>query len=319
MNNSLVISVIIPVFNTEQYFNNCLDSVCVQSYNSKNILLIDDGSYDCSSNICDEYSIVDNQYYVLHRANAGVSSARNAGLDISLGSCIAFIDADDYVETTMLEKLVRILAKRHADIVNCCILRYNEQNGLVHQSKPFEYMDTNNVEGVKLLLKNKIPVVPWNKLYKKNVLKKYRFPERMCYEDEYIMPYLFMSTTKISYINECLYHYMEHSGSIIHSKIGKADIDRLEALENHIKKFGPNFPELIDNLKIRYITACSDIFSKAMLDHAPLSTKKKIYSMLKKYMDNVITQLPLGLKLECCAAKCGFNIYFVYKFIRLKF
>ena len=104
------ISIIIPVYNVEKYLRECLDSILAQSYKDFEIILVDDGSTDSSGNICDEYSMKYENIKVLHKNNNGLSSARNAGLDIAQGEYILFIDSDDVVSPVMLETLMAHVA-----------------------------------------------------------------------------------------------------------------------------------------------------------------------------------------------------------------
>ena len=114
MVNNLV-SAIIPVYNTERYLRECLDSLCKQTYSNLEIILIDDGSTDASPAICDEYSVKDSRISVIHNQNAGVSAARNTGLDKAKGKYIAFVDSDDWVEPEYIESLLEALTNYDAD------------------------------------------------------------------------------------------------------------------------------------------------------------------------------------------------------------
>lgn len=104
-----VISVIVPIYNTEKYLAKCLDSLINQTFQRLEIILIDDGSTDNSGQICDEYAVKDDRIKVIHKTNGGVSSARNAGLDVVTGSYIAFVDPDDYIDSDMYEVLYKVV------------------------------------------------------------------------------------------------------------------------------------------------------------------------------------------------------------------
>ena len=112
-----MISIIVPVYNTEKYLRRCIDSVLAQTYQDFELLLIDDGSKDSSGAICDEYAAQDARVRVFHKENGGVSSARNVGLDNARGEWITFVDADDWIESDMLELLLRKGEETGADIV----------------------------------------------------------------------------------------------------------------------------------------------------------------------------------------------------------
>lgn len=112
-----MISVIIPVYNVESYLKRCLDSVINQSYQDLEIILIDDGSTDNSSKICDEYASNDPRVIVIHKQNAGQAAARNDGINIAKGEYIAFVDSDDWIELDMYELLMQAIIDTKADIV----------------------------------------------------------------------------------------------------------------------------------------------------------------------------------------------------------
>lgn len=104
--NSPKISIIVPVYNVEQYLENCINSVLNQSFRNFQLILVDDGSKDSSGEICDRFVQKDSRVKVIHKSNAGVSAARNAGIDIATGQFICFIDSDDWIESEYLQKIV---------------------------------------------------------------------------------------------------------------------------------------------------------------------------------------------------------------------
>lgn len=117
--NTTEISIIVPVYNCEKYLPRCIDSILAQTYADFELLLIDDGSVDNSGNICDSYAEKDKRVRVIHQANAGVSAARNAGLDATHGEYVGFVDADDYIDAEMFRILYEKSEKENADIVMC--------------------------------------------------------------------------------------------------------------------------------------------------------------------------------------------------------
>ena len=118
-----LLTIIIPVYNVEDSLNRCVNSVMNQEYNNLQIILVDDGSTDRSGEICDSFSKKDDRIEVIHKNNGGLSSARNAGLDISKGVYIGFVDSDDYIESNMYYELIKALIENDADIA-CCMLNY---------------------------------------------------------------------------------------------------------------------------------------------------------------------------------------------------
>ncbi len=114
-----MVSVIIPIYNTQPYLRKCLDSVIIQDYKELEIILIDDGSTDGSGDICDEYAQADKRIRVVHRENSGLVSARKKGLKISSGELIFPVDSDDYIEPTTIGQMVKIVTEYNVDIVQC--------------------------------------------------------------------------------------------------------------------------------------------------------------------------------------------------------
>lgn len=116
-----LISVIVPVYKVEKYINQCIDSIINQTYTNLEIILVDDGSPDNCGIICDKYAKKDRRIKVIHKENAGVSSARNVGLDNSNGEFITFVDADDYVSNIYCEELLKTLKEKEVDCIACRI------------------------------------------------------------------------------------------------------------------------------------------------------------------------------------------------------
>ena len=120
-----VISVIIPVYKAEEYLERCVDSVLAQTYSNLEIILVDDGSPDNSGQICDRYAEKDSRVKVIHKKNGGVSSARNAGLDVATGEFVAFVDSDDFIAPDMYEKLMVSLSSG-SDLSMCDFMMYSK-------------------------------------------------------------------------------------------------------------------------------------------------------------------------------------------------
>ena len=167
--NLPLLTIIIPVYNTEKYLERCVESVRNQTYDNLEIILIDDGSTDASGGICDRLAEEDGRIVVLHKKNGGQSSARNMGLDIATGELIGFVDSDDYIVPDMYETLYNLMNEYEAEI-SCCNF---EKRGLKgHEEYNSDVLDEVSVfsreESLKTLLECKrIAYVVWNKLYKR--------------------------------------------------------------------------------------------------------------------------------------------------------
>ena len=232
-----LISIIVPIYNMEKYLVKCIDSIINQTYKNLEIILVDDGSTDKSSIICDEYKKIDSRIKVIHKSNGGLSSARNAGLDIAMGSLIGFVDSDDYIEETMYEKMKNNMDYYKSDISVCNF--YYVKNGKKEIS--MKNLSSNIAEG-KTKFDNlyneyvSYGVYAWNKLYKKELFDNIRYPNGKIFEDTYIICDLLEKARRVSYLIEPLYNYVFRDGSICHSfTINHFDI--INSFNNNINFF----------------------------------------------------------------------------------
>ena len=123
------VSVIVPVYNSEKYLNRCVDSILNQTYRSIELILVDDGSPDNSGRICDEYAEKDSRVRVIHKANAGVSAARNSGLEVASGDYATFVDSDDYIEPDMYSDMMEKVNQYNCDVVMCdCVKDFPDRS-----------------------------------------------------------------------------------------------------------------------------------------------------------------------------------------------
>ena len=195
------ISIIVPVYKVERYLVRCIDSILNQTFRDLEVILIDDGSSDHSSEICDDYSRKDNRIIVIHQKNKGVSAARNAGLDLAKGEYIGFVDSDDWVEPNMYEGLFNYIKSKEVDISICGINRYNASGVCVGTDFAGDSLFTK-----ELLLKDlygkptKAGGVVWNKLFSRSVVQGIRFSPQIKMAEDIV--FLFKCYTKTT----CAYH-----------------------------------------------------------------------------------------------------------------
>ena len=240
-NGKPLISVIVPVYNVEKYIHRCVDSIINQTYTNLEIILVDDGSPDRCSEICDEYANKDSRIKVIHQKNSGLSAARNAGLDICTGDYIAFVDSDDYLDIDYFQVLE---SKRdNVDFIGCGFKRI-KQNG----TKDFVFMTNEDVcvSGKELLYKyyddvlyniGINPITVWGKLYKKEIWNRMRFLEGIIFEDMYLMPQILLSAPNIKFISYDGYNYREVDTSITNDRLNvrKGIIDSFNIWNKHIE------------------------------------------------------------------------------------
>lgn len=231
--NDNKVSVIVPIYNVAPYLKKCIDSILAQTYSNLEVILVDDGSTDESSDICDTYVALDCRVSVIHKSNGGLSSARNAGLDVAKGDYIAFIDSDDYIEPNMIEKLIAAILHEDAELAMCgvrCIDEYGDE--VAFNSAPI-------IDGVltgkdifeKVFLFQAVWfITAWNRLYKSSLLQEYRFPEGRLHEDEFAAHHIYDNCRKVVTISDPLYLYLQRTGSITSQKSLRNYIDIYEAM-----------------------------------------------------------------------------------------
>ena len=223
------ISVIVPVYNVKLYLHKCVDSILNQTYQNIEVLLIDDGSTDGSSDICDSYTEKDSRIKVVHKKNGGLSSARNTGLDMATGEYILFVDSDDYIDIEMIRRLYDALVKTGADM-SVCNIRMVGVDGLTTFPYPENVVRDEEMDEALYWRKVYEPnaicyVVAWNKLYQKHIWEKNRYPVGKLNEDEYVLHQILQKCRKITGISYVGYNYVIREDSIMSQKGKKANFD----------------------------------------------------------------------------------------------
>lgn len=215
MDNTPKISIIVPVYNVEEYITECIDSILSQTYKDWELILVNDGSTDNSGKICDEYALKDNRINVIHKENGGLSSARNAGIDVAKGEYITFIDSDDVLlNNDIYDKIIKIFNEdKSIDVVQYDVIHKWQSSEEHKRLYPFKiyYNKLNILEGY---LTEKIHVACWDKIFKAEIFKEIRFPLGQISEDIAIIPQIVERTNKLRTTDIGYYGYRYREGSI---------------------------------------------------------------------------------------------------------
>lgn len=231
-----LISIIVPIYKVETYLKRCVESLRAQTYSNLEIILVDDGSPDGCPAICEAYAKQDARIRVLHQENAGLSGARNAGIDIAEGAYLAFVDADDYVAPDFIRSLYEILQETGCAIGQC---RFAYVQGEPLQSEPGSSLRIYRGESLMEQLYGPEEeatcfVVAWNKLYRRELFEHIRYPLGRIHEDEATTYRLFHEGKKLAFLDRALYgYYTDHAGSIT-SVFSEKRLQWLEAHEERI-------------------------------------------------------------------------------------
>lgn len=213
---SLLVSIVIPVYNVEQYVDRCVESIVSQTYKNLEIILVDDGSTDSSGVKCDEWKLKDKRIRVFHKDNGGLSDARNYGIIAAKGKYIVFVDSDDYMLSDFVSDAMRVALKTNTRIVMTGPYHQEEGKECVMGERPSlnckVYSSEQTIKNICLHKDGSTPA--WGKLYDISLFKETKFPKGHIYEDIYIMADLIMKAGKIAYINKKYYVYVLRKGSI---------------------------------------------------------------------------------------------------------
>ena len=244
------VSIIIPIYNSENYLEKCIGSVISQTYDDIEIILVNDGSTDNSGNICLAYESKDTRIKLINQKNAGVSAARNAGLDIASGDLITFIDSDDHIENDYVSYLVSLMEQDGSDI-SCCQYEDIKQGS-----------DSRLIKGTEecfkeYLTSNVISVSVCCKLYKRSLFDGLRIPEGKRYEDNYILYRLIArcSSITVGYLKK--YNYVSNPASFVNEPFSETQMDIVDASLEQRDFIEKNYPSLTGLANSRVIYAAN--------------------------------------------------------------
>ena len=296
MNENPLISVIIPVYNVEQYIERCIRSVIVQTYKNLEIIIVDDGSTDNSGNICDKLAQEDNRIKVFHQVNKGVSAARNIGLQEAHGEFIGFVDSDDFIDSDMYEYLYSLIKDNGADISFCKFRHFDFPMHFddFEEIGGFEVIDS--TEGLKRIVYHKqgFKGSIWIGLYLKKVISQ--FPVGIHhYEDEEFKIKCFLKSRKIVSGKEIKYNYRYRDSSSMHSKDYEMLIKDSEFVAMEIipilSQFGTQ--NLVKTFNKRMLRRYSHLLIKALKDDLSVYCFIKIKSIILSYAYTIYTERQL--------------------------
>lgn len=321
-----LISIIVPIYNVEQYLEKCINSILNQTYTNLEIILVDDGSPDNSGKICDEYAKKDNRIKVIHKENGGISSARNTGLKVARGAYVGFIDSDDYIEKDMYEILYTNLKKESADISICsCYEVYKDRitctkkQGVYTVMMPEETIMKMNSFGY-------FGVGLWDKLYKMELFQNMEFPIGKKSEDWYVIYKLVDKAKRIVYESVPKYYYRQRNDSLSHSV--NINFDSIKASKEAIDFIKEIYPQALKSAYTMYVFSNIGVYDKLLLyKHIPNRKidMKKIRKEVKRVYPSIeknnlgklrYLQLQLMKNLPMVYNKI-FKIYYNIKMLQL--
>lgn len=232
------VSVVVPVYNVQQYVGKCLDSILAQTMKDFELLVIDDGATDQSGKICDEYSQKDSRVQVIHQKNQGLGGARNTGIEAAGGEYLLFVDSDDWIEPYTLEKALVAAESTGADISLFAFRSVDELGKTVQVFR--ESLPKNQALKIKDC-KDIYLTAPcaWNKLYRSELFARtgVRYPPRVWYEDIRTTLKLFLAADKAVFIDDVCYNYLLREGSITKNVNADRNVEIIDAFDDILAYF----------------------------------------------------------------------------------
>lgn len=306
-----IISIIVPIYNVEKYLPKCIESILNQTFKEFELILVDDGSPDNSGSICDEYSKKDERIKVIHKENGGVSSARNVGLDSTLGEYIGFVDPDDYIDKYMYQKMIEMCIIQNADVSICKFAR--EINGQRNKDKEEFYIrELDNVNGLRecfkgILYRHSL----CNKLFKKKCFEGIRFPEGRIHEDLSTTYRLLANANKSIYINYQGYIYIKRENSILTSTYSEKRLQAFDGWNEILDYMLYKYPKLENEVIAAFTYACIDnvyyIINQVKNYNNQKEYINRIKGILKDKYKRIISNNILSLKYKLLINFIVFN------------
>lgn len=276
------VSVIVPVYNVEKYLKRCVESILAQTYRDLEIILVDDGSKDSSGDICEELKILDPRIVVIHKENGGLSSARNAGMDIAKGEYFGFVDSDDYIEPDMFETLLTAALETKKDIACCGRIVDLFGKGKLYQFQLAEsrvYTRDEAIEEV-LYLQN-IDVSACDKLFKRELFDEIRYPHGRISEDAAIIFGILQKSNGVVHVGKPLYNYIFRKNSISKSTYSIKNFDVYCNVVETFRFIDHNYPQY---KKAYWIYSCLTISSQIQELQNHQNIKRKFIDHYRLYM-----------------------------------
>ena len=229
-----MISLIVPVYNVEEYLEECLESIRKQTYQDIEVILVNDGSTDGSQAICERYCQMDKRFRLINQKNQGQSVARNRGVKESLGEYIMFVDSDDVVSLGLLEQLMKYMSDG-IDIVECNITE--DIHCLNSEGKEIGVKELDSNEALYECFNHGVSWSPVAKLYRREIVEKVPFLENLIYEDFYTGIVSLKYIHKMRKINYIGYYYRYHTSSTMNQKYSEKNLDIFKVGEKLLEEF----------------------------------------------------------------------------------
>lgn len=286
------ISVIVPIYNVQEYLERSVESIIGQTYENLEIILVDDGATDNCPELCEQLAQRDPRIKVVHKINGGLSDARNAGLDVATGEYIGFVDSDDYIESDMYQLLVENLEKYDADI-SCCRYTWVWDDG--QQEKVGDSGEIYIYEGQEALKEyiygKVMDPFAWNKLYKTELIngeRPVRFIKGILGEDNPFITELFKKEYKVVVAGESKYNYLQQrKGAITNSGVSQRKIDSVYWWDTLRRECAEKYPELEKYALRRQVLFYIGLYNMVCADECHKKEAKNVQGFVNEHVKEI--------------------------------
>ena len=308
-----LVSCIVPIYNVKDYVKKCIESLINQTYSHIEIILVDDGSYDGSERICDDFARMDSRIKVIHKHNGGLSSARNAGINIATGDFLMFVDGDDFLSKEAIEYLID-LKESTSDLVDIIQFRYRE----VEYNEVIETEDLVSVTKIctqtkemfeELYSLGGVAASACTKLYRRSLFETVKYPEGLQHEDEYVITDILAQAKGVLYTDKVLYYYVKRQGSIINASFKTKKMDVFISINHRLRYLEKKeWTELIRREHLRYYMTLMNMYCDAYQEKCMCECseiKKQLKSLLQE------TRIEIQGKMKVFELLCRLSVSFV--------
>ena len=281
-----LVSIIVPIYNVENYLERCLNTLKNQTYKNLDIILVNDGSKDNFEAIAKKF-LDDERFHLYSKENGGLSDARNYGMKYAKGKYICFIDSDDYIELDYIEVLLKNMVEKNADI-SICNFYYEFNENLDKRDQRSGIYTFSNIDSIKEIYKfDSYGVGVWNKLFKIELFEGIQFPYGKISEDYYVMYKIFYKANLVVYDTKPLYHYIQRTNSITKNK--KVRFDTLESSKEFLD-FSKEIPSLYEYAKMNYVYSAIALYNTGLVNKSLEKEDKKMLVGIIKDKKNTFTK-----------------------------
>ncbi|MBO5397964.1 MAG: glycosyltransferase family 2 protein [Clostridia bacterium] len=307
-----LITIVVPVYKVEQYLKKCVDSIINQTYKNLEIILVDDGSPDNCGNMCDEYANLDSRVKVIHKENGGLSSARNAGIEIAKGKYISFVDSDDYITNDYIEFLYNLILTNNVK-VSICSHTVIYDTGLVLEKATNEHSVIDTKTAIERILYDEgLDTSAWAKLYETKLFENIKYPNGKLFEDSATTCKILCECDKVAIGSKSKYFYLIRNNSITKTNFSSNKMDLITSTKDMGEYVLNKYPDLKKAVNRRIMYAYLSTLSQlANSKEKHLEEQKELLDYIKKYRKEVLADKRIKkrdrLALHCLAF--GFNFY----------